>query len=73
MKNTTMTKTRQQTRTTENTNVGIDTVSKNSIAVMGGVSALIGIWSMACFVGAMAASGGPLGMASSWFHAISGM
>jgi len=63
-----------QTRThaTDHSNVKAE-ASKGAIAIMAAVPGLIGLWSAACFVGAMAAGGGPLGMASSWFRAISGL
>jgi len=38
---------------------------RGSIAVIGGTSALIGLWSAACFVGAMISDSGPLGLAGS--------
>lgn len=65
--------TRTQTRTSTQTQTGLDSISKGSIAVMGGTSALIGLWSVACFVGAMISGSGPLGLAGSWFSAITGM
>ena len=68
---TTMTKT--QTRTSVQTQTGLDSISKGSVAVMGGISALIGLWAAACFVGAMISGGGPLSLAQSWFSAITGI
>lgn len=72
---TTLTKTRTVTKAKadEHAQVGLDSLSKGSLAFMGGISALIGIWAAACFVGAMITGGGPLAMASSWFTAITGM
>lgn len=67
---TTLTKT--QTKASEQTQVGLDSVSKTSIGVMGGISALIGLWAAACFVGALI-SDGPLGLIKGWFAAITGM
>ena len=67
---TTLTKTK--TRANVQTQTGIDSVSKGSIAAMGGVSALVGLWAVACFVGAMASSG-PLSLAKGFFSAITGM
>ena len=37
------------------------------------VPALIGIWGLACFVGGMVASGGPLAMVKNYFSAVTGM
>ena len=73
MKKMILTKTRQQTKTAENASAGIDSISKSSIAIMGSISALIGVWAVVSLVSAMVASGGPLGMVSNWFRAIGGM
>lgn len=70
---TTLTKTRTETQAKTDEQVGLDSLSKGSLAVMGGVSALIGLWAAACFVGALITGGGPLAMARSWFSAITGM
>jgi len=35
--------------------------------------ALVGLWSLACIVGGMAASGGPLAFVGDWFKAVTGM
>jgi hypothetical protein len=69
MKTLTKTKTRAEAKS----QVGLDSVSKGSIAAMGGVSALIGLWAVACFVGATINSGGPASLAYNWFSAITGM
>ena len=55
----------QATATTEISRAGIYTV--------GIASALIGIWGLACFVGGLVASGGPLSFISNGFKAVSGM
>lgn len=73
MKKATLTKTRQRTRATEQSRSGVDTISKNSIVVMGAVSAVIGLWAAVSFVSAMLGSGGPLELARNWFNAIMGM
>lgn len=70
---TTLTKTRTKVQVKADEQVGIDSLSKGSLAVMGGISALIGIWAAACFVGALITGGGPLAMATGWFSAITGM
>ena len=51
--------------TTEVSKVGIITV-----AAFGG---LVGLWSLACLVGGMTASGGPLAFVGDWFKAVTGM
>ena len=66
-------KTRTQTAVNESTQAGLDAVAKGSIMAMGGVSALIGLWAMASFVGAMITGGGPLAVVRGWFQAITGM
>ena len=73
MKNTTLTKTREQIKTRESSRENLDTLSKGSIAVMGGVSALIGLWAAACFVSALMGEGGLLALTRSWFQAVTGM
>ena len=62
---TTKTKTKINAGQAENTQAGLDTVSKGSIVVMGIVSSVIGFWALACFVGAMVTGGGPLELAQS--------
>ena len=69
-------KTREEQReqALETSASGVDTVSKGVIVTMGVVSALVGIWAVACFVGAMVMTeSSPLAMIGSWFRAISGM
>lgn len=48
-------------------------VSKVGVSVIGFVAALIGIWGIACFVGGLVNSGGPLAFAKSWFGAVLGL
>ncbi len=48
-------------------------VSRAAIMALSAPSALIGVWSLACLVGGLVASGGPIGLAQSWFSAIAGM
>ncbi|MBU0730301.1 MAG: hypothetical protein KKE17_03000 [Proteobacteria bacterium] len=69
-----MTNIRTQTTTGahEHTQAGIDIISKGAIAVMGGTSALIGLWAVACFATAVL-SNGPLAMTKAWFTAVAGM
>lgn len=48
-------------------------VSRVGITVMGFVAALIGIWGVACFIGGLVSSGGPLSFAKGWFSAVLGL
>ena len=73
MKESVLTKQRQRVQVGEQSQAGLDVFSTGSIAVMAGVSALVGIWAAACFVGALISSGGPLAMAYGWFRAVSGL
>ncbi|MBU0485777.1 MAG: hypothetical protein KKB30_14840 [Proteobacteria bacterium] len=73
MNSTTKIKTKVNADQAINTQTGLDTVSTGSIVVMGVVSAVIGLWAVACFVGVMVSGGGPLELAQSWFSAITGM
>ncbi|MDW7774100.1 MAG: hypothetical protein SCH71_14535 [Desulfobulbaceae bacterium] len=71
MKNTTV-NTRVRTRAGEKANVTTE-ISKAGIYTVGVVSALIGIWGFAAFVGGMIASGGPLSLVGNWFKAVAGL
>ena len=67
-------RTRVRTRTQENVKADTATeISRAGIYTVGVASALIGLWGLACFVGGMVASGGPLALAGNWFRAVSGM
>lgn len=48
-------------------------VSKAGIYTVAIASALIGTWGLACFVGALVTSGGPLSLAANWFTAVAGL
>jgi hypothetical protein len=48
-------------------------ISKAGIYTVGIASALIGIWGLACFVGGVIASGGPLALVADWFKAVTGI
>ena len=48
-------------------------ISKVTVIAITAVSAAIGLWGLACFIGGMIASGGPLAFIGSWFGAVSGM
>ncbi|OQX20317.1 MAG: hypothetical protein BWK76_01715 [Desulfobulbaceae bacterium A2] len=47
-------------------------VSKVGIGVIGVASGLVAAWSIACLVGGVVASGGPLNFIASWFGAVVG-
>jgi hypothetical protein len=66
-------KPRQQTRAEADSRAGLDAISKGAIVAMGGISAVIGVWAMACLVSAMIGSGGLLNLTRSWFQAVTGM
>jgi hypothetical protein len=42
------------------------------LAAFGTVSTLVGLWAVACFVGALLATGGPLALAKAWISAVTG-
>ncbi len=48
-------------------------ISKAGMYTVGIASALIGIWGLACFVGGMIASGGPLAFVADWFRSVTGI
>ena len=63
---------RAQVRTTENVSASSE-VSKAGVYTIAIVSAMIGLWGFACFVGGLVASGGPLSFVGNWFKAVTGM
>jgi hypothetical protein len=67
------TETRSRGKSLSTTQTGLDTVSRAAIGVMGGISALIGLWAAACLVSALIGGGGLLNLTSSWFQAVTGM
>ncbi len=71
MKGTTV-NTRVRTQAGEKTTATSE-VSKAGVYTVGIASALIGIWGLACFVGGLAASGGPLSLVGNWFKSVTGM
>ena len=48
-------------------------LSKGAMFVAASVPATIGLWAVACFVGGLVASGGPVSMAQSFFSAVAGI
>ncbi|MBU0730178.1 MAG: hypothetical protein KKE17_12055 [Proteobacteria bacterium] len=59
-------------RANEGTQAGVDSISKGSLIAMSSVAALVGLWAVACFVGA-SISTGPVAMIKGWFSALAGM
>ena len=66
------TKTNVNTTADSSAQSGIDSVSRGSMITMGVVSALVGIWAVACLVSAMV-DGGPIELIKGWFTAVLGM
>lgn len=56
----------------EKSNVSTE-VSKVSITFVAILGVAVGVWSLACIVGGLVASGGPLEFVASWFKAVSGI
>ena len=50
----------------------VDTASRASMVVMSAFSGMVGLWAVACFIGAMA-SNGPAGMIKGLTTALTGM
>ena len=48
-------------------------ISKVGVITVAAFGALVGLWSLACIVGGMAASGGPLAFVGDWVKAVTGM
>jgi hypothetical protein len=48
-------------------------VSKVSISFVAILGVAVGLWSLACIAGGLAASGGPLNLVGDWFKAVTGM
>ena len=60
-------------RSAEQVQASLDTLTQGSTLVMGGISALIGIWAVSCFIGGLVSAGGPVKLAFSWFMAANGL
>ena len=48
-------------------------ISKVGIITVAAFGVVVALWSLACIVGGMAASGGPLAFAGDWLKAVTGM
>lgn len=73
MKASTLTKKQENMRSAEQVQAGLDTLTQGGTLVMGGISALIGIWAVSCFIGGLVSAGGPVKLAFSWFMAANGL
>lgn len=71
---TTTTKDKTATQAGSQTKVGtgVDSLTRTSLIAMSVVSAVIGIWAVACFLGALVSSNGPLEIIQGWFTAFTG-
>ena len=66
-----MTATKTRTIVQETANDAIDSISKVTITAMASISSLIGLWAVACVVGAIA-SNGPAALVSGFVSALIG-
>jgi len=65
---------KQKVDTRSTTSVDATTeVSRVTIVTVAAFGAVVGLWSLACIVSGMAASGGPLAFAGQWLKAVTGM
>lgn len=60
------------TRVTDKGSVATE-VSKVSITFVAILGVAVGLWSLACIIGGLAASGGPLKLVGDWVKAVTGM
>lgn len=72
MANNTRIQQRERTRATDKTSVSTE-VSKVSLTFVAILGVAVGVWSLACIVGGLAASGGPLQLIGGWVKAVTGM
>jgi len=67
-------KVQENAKTTISTQTDAATeVSKIGVITIAAFGAVVGLWSVACIIGGMAASGGPLAFVGAWFKAVTGM
>lgn len=59
--------------TTSNSSDTLTEVSRVGVMTIAAFGALVGLWAVACIVGGMVASGGPLAFIGAWFKAVSGV
>ncbi len=72
MANSTRIQRQEGTKVTDRGSVSTE-VSKVSITFVAILGVAVGVWSLACIVGGLAASGGPLNLVGAWFKAVTGM
>ena len=72
MKNLQSVKTRQNTRTQAREITVSERLSNSVIGVSAFGGLAIGVWSAAAMVSGVVAAGGPVSLATSWFHAVVG-
>lgn len=72
MANTTQIRQKSGTKVSEKGSVSTE-VSKVSITFVAILGVAVGVWSLACIVGGLAASGGPLNLVGDWLKAVTGM
>lgn len=71
MRQATLTKSRSRTGSVAQVTAGTQ-ISTGALAAFGTISTLVGMWAVACFVGAMITTGGPLALAGAWISAVIG-
>lgn len=47
-------------------------ISAGALVAVGTLSTLVGLWAVACFVGALLVTGGPITLARAWISAVTG-
>ncbi len=63
---------REGVKVTDKSSVSTE-VSKVSITFVAILGVAVGLWSLACIIGGLAASGGPLKLVGDWVKAVTGM
>ena len=63
---------KENTKVTDSGSVSTE-VSKVSITFVAILGVAVGVWSLACIIGGLAASGGPLNLVGDWVKAVTGM
>jgi hypothetical protein len=72
MRNGTRIQRKDGTKVTDRGSVSTE-VSKVSITFVAILGVAVGVWSLACIVGGLAAAGGPLKLLGAWVKAVTGM
>lgn len=73
MKNGQMVKTRTRSTTLVTDGVGTD-IMQGALVGLGAMAVgLLGAWSISCLVAGVIAVGGPIGLVTSWFGAVTGI